>query len=418
MRRNLWSVFLILTLLAGWSCAAKTPGNSKPLSPLEQARKDFLYEYEEWLTEAEEQAIKTTTTLEELEKFKTNFWNEKDPNRTTPENEFKVLVDQAIADVKNEVFFLDSGLYSIPGFRFVDNGGRKGDAAKVYIRLYPFRGKPQIRAKITGKDHLADLMLWIYNDEYGQELYRFLFYQKWGSGGLRLFESVSFYYEERIMELAQRHISTPQEFILLERELEASDPEYMFRRAIFEFSPLGGSPRQVLRPPKPASEIERRIGPSVMGVLKELPAGREFRVSPNSAFLPVPYFNAFKTQGTNGKSALTFILLVPYKSLDWEITGDNAVAHLILQVDFWNKTTREAFMFRAGARVALSKGQLNELNRVAALTVPSVKDEATGMDLNQFANQKLTPGRYVADLTVIDQTLWKRNNVLVEFTRE
>lgn len=149
-------------------------------SAIKACEEDFYRKYYMFLNEDDEKKLKEIKTLAECENFLHEFWNIRDTDPTTAENEFKSLLEKRTIDIENETLFQNFGTAS---FSFKSNGDFRGDAARVYM----LHGPPDYAETLNHGITYVNLMLWIYLDERGNYKYRFLFYHKNGISAYMLF---------------------------------------------------------------------------------------------------------------------------------------------------------------------------------------------------------------------------------------
>ena len=147
-------------------CAGKRI-NIDPSNPVYKPKSDFELNYGFFITPDEmkegytpekyptlKESIKSFNeidTLEEFSKFEKHFWEIRDFDPRTPQNEFKELIDGRIQDIRNEIFRTDS---DIPGTFFGPNGGLKGDMARAYL----LRGRPPYAVRAQNMSRGSELM--------------------------------------------------------------------------------------------------------------------------------------------------------------------------------------------------------------------------------------------------------------------
>src|SRR3989344_5072604 len=190
-------VVFALLLVGGCAHSGVKPATQpvKPIDPVIQAKQDFFERYGFFITrrgtvsyyrellgvtDKENIIFEGLRTIEEVNIFREVFWKARDTDPNTPENEFKVLIDSRIENIKKEIFARD---LSTPGLRFEGNGGLSGDLARVYL----LHGEPHYKEVLLQNQFHVDLLVWYYFDLDGKPLFRFLFYNKYGS--YRLFKS-------------------------------------------------------------------------------------------------------------------------------------------------------------------------------------------------------------------------------------
>src|SRR3989344_1452199 len=173
--RFLAAVVSVSVFMGG--CAGKGI-NIDPGNPVYKPKSEFELNYGFFITRDERKIFDEIVMLEEFGKFEKHFWEIRDTDPNTPENEFKELIDGRIQDIKNEIFATD---LDIPGTRFEINGGLKGDLAHVYLLW----GVPHFKEKLPENRNVFrfELMAWYYFYD-GRVLASFLFYENYGRGRL------------------------------------------------------------------------------------------------------------------------------------------------------------------------------------------------------------------------------------------
>lgn len=352
--RNLISILVVIVcsfLILG--CAGKRVKIDSN-DPVERYKQGFLERYGFFVTNKEivsyyqdvlgivgkeKEIFENLKTIGDVDKFTEVFLKVRDYDPNTPENEFKDEKDQRIQDIKNEIFSADP---DIPLTRFDRNGGLKGDLAHVYL-LY---GTPHFKAKLSQDTYHVELMVWYYFDVQGKPIFKFLFYDNYGS--VRLFKKHILGRPDDLFdplmsplkEISDRFINTPEELYGVWRELELQDPERVFIGALLQFSYYsdviieGGNDKRLgaLDPPRPAALTAAKFKPTISGQPDDL-TGREFFNSVYHSFIPAE----LEITKNNRPS---FTLKAGYTAVDWEVKGDNAEFVLDLRISFQNKVTR------------------------------------------------------------------------------
>ncbi|MDP3696692.1 MAG: GWxTD domain-containing protein [Candidatus Taylorbacteria bacterium] len=354
MRKNLFFAGLIIFSVVALGCAGKRV-KVDPNDPVWKHKQEFLLNYGFFVTKKEtvsyyqealgvagkeNEIFDNLTTIEDVDKFIEVFMKVRDPNPNTPENEFRDEKDQRIKDIENEIFAADP---DIPGTHFTNNGGLKGDMAHVYL----FYGVPSYKARLSeGRNHV-ELMVWYYLDVQGKPLFRFLFYNNYGS--TRLFKKQVPILNPNdlfsplmspLKEISNRPVNTPEELYEIWLELEHEDPEWTFRGALLQFSYYSDVHiEDSLRAPEPAALTAERAKPTVLGQPGDL-TGREFLNSARHSLIPA------ELQITKD-SRPSFTLGISYPNIDWEIKGENAEFVLDIRISFQNKKTKALREFTA-----------------------------------------------------------------------
>ena len=421
MRRNIVAVLMIFSFTF-LGCAGNIKVKLDPNSPVYKSKNDFELNYGFFVTPDEREKgysienypklvnpikpFDPIDTLQEFNRFEKHFWDIRDTDPSTPENEFKDIIDQRIQDIKNEIF---AGDPDIPLTRFDRNGGLKGDLAHVYL----LHGTPHFKAKLSQGTNHVELMVWYYFDFQSKPIFKFLFYDNYGTA--RLFKkhiimaSLENLFDPAVSplkEISNRFVNTPEDLYEVWRELELQDPEGAFRGALIQFSYYsdvviegGGSKRLgALDPPEPAALTAERFKPTVLGQPDDL-AGREFSYSSYHSLIPA---ELIITKGDRP----SFTLHTGYKDVDWEIKGDYAEFVLDLRISLQNKTTKsiKEFSVRLSSKKSRAEVELKKRNSVMIKVLLDdvqnfAKPEEPKQTLHQLVDG-LKPGVYVinADL--------------------
>ncbi|HXV64126.1 MAG TPA: GWxTD domain-containing protein, partial [Vicinamibacteria bacterium] len=132
------------------------------------------------ITEVEREAFLSLQTEAERQAFVEAFWRKRDPNPSTPENEYKTEHYEKLAYV-NEFFGRDT-------FR----RGWQTDRGRYYILL----GKPNTRRPLEASDAIYPSELWFYNDPKLKYVglppfFHLLFFRRQGLGEFELYSPLS-----------------------------------------------------------------------------------------------------------------------------------------------------------------------------------------------------------------------------------
>jgi GWxTD domain-containing protein len=130
--------------------------------------KAWLEEVRPIMTKGEEAAYRSLQTLEDREKFQRLFWKYRDPDPSTPENEFRT-------EYYNRRSYAEKHL-----------GGVDSDRGRVYLLL----GKPFDRYDFSGSENIVDCELWVYQNTGLPGLppmMDLIFYRENNIGDLKLF---------------------------------------------------------------------------------------------------------------------------------------------------------------------------------------------------------------------------------------
>lgn len=130
-------------------------------------------------SETEREAFRSLSGEEVRDAFIEAFWQRRDPNPTTPENEFREE-HYARIEYANEFYGRDTGR---PGWRT--------DRGRFHIVL----GPPRTKEDYSHSDALYPIELWFYNDSalrgYGlPAFFHLLFFRRFGAGEMRLYSPI------------------------------------------------------------------------------------------------------------------------------------------------------------------------------------------------------------------------------------
>lgn len=164
-------------LLAAAIVLAPAAGASEELSPRHRA---FLEEETAYIaSEVERRAFLDLDGEEVRDAFIEAFWQRRDPNPTTAENEFR---DEHVARIAyaNEFYGRDTG-----------RAGWRTDRGRFHILL----GPPRIKEDFSYSNFLYPAELWFYNDSALRErglpaFFYLLFFRRFGAGEMRLYSPV------------------------------------------------------------------------------------------------------------------------------------------------------------------------------------------------------------------------------------
>lgn len=288
------------------------------LAYAEDFEKNFLQRYWRLIDSKTEKEFRELQADKQRWAFINNFWKVRDPNKDTPENEFKIEYDKRISEVAGE-FLLGDPL--LKNFLFRNSGGLNGDPAWAYL----LKGYPKIRAYHSGQ-YLVDMMVWVYVDPRGGAN-MFLFYRDLRSGQFKLFKhnEGTKYDDEDILSKLYFLSSYPQ---------ASSDPDYLSNAQhellVSEFGDLfiyalnrystyqsGRLPEEDLRPPT-SEEITKKITYSnIVGLPPKFSDGKTlFSKNLNSMFRAIFQIS----NGNDGKIASN-VYLIP-SDVDWIYFND------------------------------------------------------------------------------------------------
>lgn len=130
-------------------------------------------------SETEREAFRSLSGEETRDAFIEAFWQRRDPNPTTPENEFR---DEHYARIEyaDEFYGRDTG-----------RAGWRTDRGRFHIVL----GPPRTKEDYSHSDALYPIELWFYNDsalrDYGlPAFFHLLFFRRFGAGEMRLYSPI------------------------------------------------------------------------------------------------------------------------------------------------------------------------------------------------------------------------------------
>ena len=316
------NIFLISVVLLTSGCAKKVLMKYAEPEAVQECEENFYGTFHALIPEDEKKTLENIKTLLECEEFIEQFWQKRDTDPSTPENEFKTEKEKLVSNIKNEVLFNGIGT---TGFMFKNNGDFKGDAAKVYI----LHGPPDYAEISEHGINYENLMLWIYLGERGEHKYRFLFYHKNGFGNFVLLRP-NFYLEYGLQQINKNPAFThPLEVY---NELERNGKS-IFLYSMVNFSDTGISLDEAMRPPKPASEIAKTLSPKIMG---DIPKKEAETSSAFNSLIPAE----LKLDLSENK--LTARISIKKEDLDWFLKDGELVSELFVRMIIWNgQETRE-----------------------------------------------------------------------------
>ncbi|HEY4521765.1 MAG TPA: GWxTD domain-containing protein [Candidatus Paceibacterota bacterium] len=315
MRHQIKVFILIVFLLILNGCAKKVLMKYAETDTIKMCEENFYSKFYMHFSENEKNEFKEIKTLGECQIFIDTFWQKRDTDPSTSENEYKTLLEKRVEDIEKEVLFQNM---DTAGFAFKASDGFKGDPAKIYM----LHGAPDFTKKIEGHT-FVNLMVWIYGDENGKHRYRFLFYQK---------NSIQYviFWPQWNGWIAIEEIS--KDFVELDavyEELIQNEGE-IFLISMISFSDNSNiTPDKALKPPKPASEIAKELAPKIK---TETPKTEEIVVA-NSFNSTIPA--EFSYEITNDKLILK--LEIKHEDLDWILKNNELVSELFIKTIVWDK---------------------------------------------------------------------------------
>lgn len=175
---RIFSLLGILSLIVASSASAASDEREKKLP--EPYRKWLQEEVTYIISSVEREAFLSLSTEAERQAFTEVFWRKRDPNPSTPENEYKTEHYERLA-YANEFLGRDT-------FR----PGWQTDRGRYYILL----GKPNTRRPLEASDEIYPSELWFYNNPEFKYLglppfFHMLFFRRQGSGEFKLYSPLS-----------------------------------------------------------------------------------------------------------------------------------------------------------------------------------------------------------------------------------
>jgi len=400
---------LSVTLLTVLNCGGAHPNSGGTLTPAVQAQKDFLENYQFLVTKSEKQELNKCQSVEDVQKFTENFWQIRDSDPNTPENECKQLIDGRIDEIKNEILLRNVNTF---GVSFSHNGGLNGEMARVYL-LY---GMPDYMLRLPSGRTYSEMMVWMYGDEKGHVLFRFLFYRKYGK--FSLFKNHGPFIGEALKEISNSNPLAPQYIQMVWNELSMNDIDGNFRAALIQFSYYSDiTIDKALKPPDPAKTendqkvYNRKFKQQADSILPKRADNPQTQTANKIIFSKfnssIPgYFNI----GVAGEHKIAFYLILRFCDLDWEIVNDSAECALSLEIDFKNRQTKESIMFLSSNRLSVPKEQAQSQDKFVLFSNTILLTKKSS-DLTETAeemiNKKLPNGNYTVRTFLINSITQK-----------
>jgi GWxTD domain-containing protein len=175
--RNFYALAIVSLALASSAAGSSDEREEKLPEPYRTwLREEVTYV----ISDVEREAFLSLSTEAERKAFVDVFWRKRDPNPSTPENEYKAEHYERLAYV-NEFFGRDT-------FR----PGWQTDRGRYYILL----GKPNTRRPLEASDAIYPSELWFYNDPELKyqglpPFFYLLFFRRGGSGELELYSPLA-----------------------------------------------------------------------------------------------------------------------------------------------------------------------------------------------------------------------------------
>lgn len=185
-------------LASGTVLLAAAPGTPEPVRPapptvrpaanppqapqpgMAERHRRFLEEEVAYIvSETERRAFLALSGEDTRDAFIEAFWQRRDPNPTTPENEYRDEHRERLA-YADEFYGRDTG-----------RAGRRTDRGRFHILL----GPPRTKEDYSHSDALYPIELWFYNDSALRDLgvpafFHLLFFRRFGAGEMRLYSPV------------------------------------------------------------------------------------------------------------------------------------------------------------------------------------------------------------------------------------
>ena len=400
---------LSVILLTVLNCGGAHPNSGGTLTPAVQAQKDFLENYQFLVTKSEKQELNKCQSVEDVQKFTENFWQIRDSDPNTPENECKQLIDGRIDEIKNEILLRNVNTF---GVSFSHNGGLNGEMARVYL-LY---GMPDYMLRLPSGRTYSEMMVWMYGDEKGHVLFRFLFYRKYGK--FSLFKNHGPFIGEALKEISNSNPLAPQYIQMVWNELSMNDIDGNFRAALIQFSYYSDiTIDKALKPPDPAKTendqkvYNRKFKQQADSILPKRADNPQTQTANKIIFSKfnssIPgYFNI----GVAGEHKIAFYLILRFCDLDWEIVNDSAECALSLEIDFKNRQTKESIMFLSSNRLSVPKEQAQSQDKFVLFSntiLLTKKSSALTETAEEMINKKLPNGNYTVRTFLINSITQK-----------
>ncbi len=199
-------LFGVLGALAVQPLPAQTKKSPKDLPPV--YRKWLQEEVVYIITPKEKDVFLQLETDKQRETFIEAFWKVRDPNPTTPENEFKIEHYRRI-EYANKHFGKDS-----PG------PGWRSDMGRIYITL----GEPSSIDRLENLSNINPVVIWFYSGmaEYGLPgSFSVMFYRKMGAGPYELYSPLN----DGPMDLLVNYNGDRADYTQAYNELYQIDPQ-------------------------------------------------------------------------------------------------------------------------------------------------------------------------------------------------
>lgn len=309
--------FLVISILIFSGCAKKALMKYAEPEAVKECEENFYRQFQSLVSDQEEKELKNIKTISECKEFQDRFWQIRDTDPTTPQNEYKEEKDKLASDIKNEVLFSHHGT---TGFSFKNNRDFDGDPGQVFM----LHGMPNFTETLEHGSTYVNLMLWVYFDKEDKHKYRFLFYQKNGLNNYVLLRP-SFDILYNLQEINK----SPSIVHPLDVYYElAGEENRLFLYSMIYFSDYPSlSVDKALRPPRPASEIAKELAPKIIG---NEPKKEEIVISNNFGSI-VPAELSYETNDEN----FIIKIAIKHENLDWIIKNSELTAELSVKTSIW-----------------------------------------------------------------------------------
>lgn len=321
MKLKVINIVVVVIALSLSGCAKKVLMKHAEPEAVKLCEESFYAEFYPHFSEKEKGELEKIKTPLECLAFIQKFWEIRDTDPTTPENEFKNLLEKRAKDIENDILFTNP---QTPGFSFKNNRSFAGDTAKVYM----LHGTPNYAETLKGGFTFVDMMIWIYGDERGRDKYRFLFYQK-GTAFELLYPHFDILFGlEKISK--NPGFTNPWDVY---NELDNRIESRLFLYSLVYFSDDPDiTIDKALSPPRPASEIARELAPKI---IENRPQEKNIVISNNFSSL-IPANLSYEVENEN----LTIKIAVKHENLDWILKNGEFVAEFFIKIIVWTENQK------------------------------------------------------------------------------
>ena len=420
---KLCGLFAILSVIL--NCGGAHPKAGGALTPTVQAQKDFLENYQFLTTKSEKQELNKCQTVEDVQKFTEKFWQIRDSDPNTPENECKQLIDGRINEIKNEILLRNVNTF---GVSFGHNGGLNGEMARVYL-LY---GMPDYMLRLPSGRTYSEMMVWMYGDEKEHVLFRFLFYRKYGK--FSLFKNHGPFIGEALKEISNSNPLAPQYIQMVWNELSMNDIDGNFRAALIQFSYYPDiTIDKALKPPDPTKTengqkvYNRKFNQQADSILPKSADNPKTQTQPFGSAQGKPsaqtqaankiIFSKYNSSipgyfyiGVAGEHKIAFYLILRFCDLDWEIVNDSAECALSMEIDFKNRQTKESIIFLSSNKISVSREKAESQDNFVIFSnkmLLAKKNSDLTETAEEMINKELPNGNYTVRAFLINSITQK-----------